>query len=80
MESKLTLVDQTRENLRRVVRGMPARERVYADVKARAATRFASMTVARIVGDKDKELVMGSYAIPGTFTRDAWEKFVQDAF
>lgn len=80
VESKLTLVDQTRENLRRVVRGMPARERVYADVKARAATRFASMTVARIVGDKDKELVMGSYAIPGTFTRDAWEKFVQDAF
>ncbi|MGC8069014.1 ImcF-related family protein, partial [Salmonella enterica] len=30
VESKLTLVDQTRENLRRVVRGMPARERVYA--------------------------------------------------
>ncbi|OWY30655.1 type VI secretion system membrane subunit TssM [Herbaspirillum robiniae] len=80
VDNKLTLVDQTRENLRRVVRGMPARERVYADVKARAATRFASMTVARIVGDKDKELVMGSYAIPGTFTRDAWEKFVQDAF
>jgi len=80
VENKLTLVDQTRDNLRRVVRGMPARERVYADVKARAATRFASMTVARIVGDKDKELVMGSYAIPGTFTRDAWEKFVQDAF
>ncbi|AKN67329.1 type VI secretion system membrane subunit TssM [Herbaspirillum seropedicae] len=79
-ENKLTLVDQTRENLRHVVRGMPARERVYADVKARAATRFASMTVARIVGDKDRELVMGSYAIPGTFTRNAWEKFVEDAF
>ncbi|MDR6396894.1 type VI secretion system membrane subunit TssM [Herbaspirillum seropedicae] len=80
IDNKLTLVDQARENLRRVVRGMPARERVYADVKARAATRFASMTVARIVGDKDRELVMGSYAIPGTFTRDAWEKFVQEAF
>ena len=80
VDNKLTLVDQTRENLRRVVRGMPARERVYADVKARAATRFASMTVARIVGEKDKDLVVGSYAIAGTFTRDAWEKFVQDAF
>ena len=34
--SKLGLVDQTRENLRRVVRGTPARERVYADIKARA--------------------------------------------
>ncbi|HEY4317361.1 MAG TPA: type VI secretion system membrane subunit TssM [Herbaspirillum sp.] len=80
VENKLSLVDQTRDNLRRVVRGMPARDRVYADVKARAATRFASMTVARIVGDRDKELIVGSYAIPGTFTRDAWEKFVEGAF
>lgn len=80
MDNKLTLVDQTRENLRRVVRGMPARDRVYAEVKARASTRFPSMTVARIVGDQDKELVVGSYAIPGTFTRDAWEKYIEEAF
>jgi type VI secretion system protein ImpL len=80
IDSKLALVDQSRDSLRRVVRGMPARERVYADVKARAATRFASMTVARIVGEQDKELVLGSYAIPGTFTRDAWEQFIQQAF
>jgi type VI secretion system protein ImpL len=79
IDRKLALVDQSRVTLRRVVRGMPARERVYADVKARAATRFPSMTVARIVGEQDKELVVGSYAIPGTFTRDAWEKFVQPA-
>ena len=80
LDSKLSLVDQTRENLRRVVRGMPARDRVYADVKARAATRFPTMTVARVVGDQDKNLIVGSYAIPGTFTRDAWEKFVEGAF
>ena len=80
IDSKLTLVDQTRDSLRRVVRGMPARERVYADVKARAATRFPSVTVARIVGEQDKELVLGSYAIAGTFTRDAWEKYIQQAF
>jgi type VI secretion system protein ImpL len=80
LEPKLALVDQARENLKRVVRGMPARERVYADVKARAATRFPTMTVARIVGEQDKELVLGSYAIPGTFTREAWEGFVRDAF
>jgi type VI secretion system protein ImpL len=36
IDNRLALVDQTRDNLRRVVRGMPARERVYADVKARA--------------------------------------------
>jgi type VI secretion system protein ImpL len=59
---------------------MPARERVYADVKARAATRYPTMTVARIVGEQDKELVLGSYAIPGTFTREAWEGYVKEAF
>ena len=80
LEARLALVDQTRDTLRRVVGGMPARERVYADVKARAATRFPSMTVARIVGEQDKELVVGSYAIPGTFTREAWEKYIQEAF
>jgi type VI secretion system protein ImpL len=80
IDTRLALVDQTRDNLRRVVRGMPARERVYADVKARAATRYPSITVARIVGDQDKELVLGSYAISGAFTRQAWEGFVQQAF
>jgi type VI secretion system protein ImpL len=80
LDNKLALVDQNRDKLRRVVRGMPARERVYADVKARAATRYPSMTVARIVGDQDKELMLGSYAIPGSFTREAWEGYVQDAF
>ncbi|MEO5659856.1 MAG: type VI secretion system membrane subunit TssM [Polaromonas sp.] len=80
VENKLTLVDQSRETLRRVVRGMPARERVYADVKARASTRFAPMTVARIVGEQDKDLVAGSHAIAGTFTREAWEKYVEEAF
>ena len=78
--NNLSVVDQTRENLRRVFRGMPARDRVYADVKARAATRFAQMTVARIVGDIDRELVAGSYAIPGTFTREAWDGYVESAF
>jgi type VI secretion system protein ImpL len=80
VENKLTLVDQTRDTLRRVVRGMPARERVYADVKARASTRFPAMTVARVVGDQDKEVIAGSYAIAGTFTREAWEGFIEDAF
>ncbi|MYN15426.1 type VI secretion system membrane subunit TssM [Rugamonas sp. FT107W] len=80
IEQKLALVDQARENLRRVVRGMPARERVYADIRARANTRFPAMTVARMVGEQDQALVTGSYAIAGAYTREAWEKFVQDAF
>ncbi|MRV74337.1 type VI secretion system membrane subunit TssM [Duganella sp. FT92W] len=80
IDNKLALVDQSRDKLRRVVRGLPARERVYADVKARAATRFPSMTVARIVGDQDKDLLLGSHAVPGSFTREAWEGYVKDAF
>ena len=76
---KLGLVDSARENLRRVVRGTPARERVYADIKARAATRFPAVTVARIVGEQDQALMVGSSAVPGAFTRDAWEKFVSGA-
>ena len=80
IDLKLALVDQSRENLRRVVRGMPARERVYADIRARANTRFAAMTVARMVGEQDQGLVTGSYAVPGAYTREAWEKFVQGAF
>ncbi|GAA5162813.1 type VI secretion system membrane subunit TssM [Viridibacterium curvum] len=79
IDNKLALVDQARDNLRRVVKGMPARERVYAEIKARASTRFAPLTVARIVGDEDSRLVAGSYAISGTFTRDAWEKYVEPA-
>jgi type VI secretion system protein ImpL len=80
IDLKLALVDQSRENLRRVVRGMPARERVYADIRARANTRFPAMTVARMVGEQDQSLVAGSYAVPGAYTREAWEKFVQSAF
>ncbi|HSD36834.1 MAG TPA: ImcF-related family protein, partial [Rhodocyclaceae bacterium] len=77
IDNKLALVDSVRDNLRRVVRGMPARERVYAEIKARASTRFPPLTVARLVGDEDSKLVAGSYAISGAFTRDAWEKYIE---
>ncbi|GAB3435570.1 type VI secretion system membrane subunit TssM [Massilia solisilvae] len=76
---KLGLLDTARENLRHVVRGTPARERVYADIKTRAAVRFTGVTVAQVVGDQDKGLVAGSYAVSGAFTREAWEKYVQGA-
>ena len=79
VQLKLGLVDSARENLRRVVRGTPARERVYADIKARASSRYPSVTVARIVGPDDQALINGSYAVPGAFTREAWDKFVAGA-
>lgn len=80
LELNVGLLDQTRENLRRVIKGMPARERVYAEIKARAATRFAPVTVVKLVGEDDRNLIAGSYAVSGTFTREAWEEYVKDAF
>jgi type VI secretion system protein ImpL len=80
LDNNFGLVDRTRENLRRVVRGMPAVERVYADVKARASTRYAPLTVARIVGEKGKDSVGGSQVVAGVFTREAWEGYVDQAF
>jgi len=85
-DRNLTLVEQTRDNLRRVVRGMPARERVYSEIKARASTRFAPMTVARILGTaggagaaESDSVLAGSNAISGAFTREAWQQYVDGA-
>ncbi len=79
VQNNLALLDQTRENLRKVVRGMPARERVYSSIKARASTRYPSVTVARLVGDVPVQSLQGSYAISGAFTREAWSDFVEAA-
>ncbi len=79
IDTNLALVEQSRGKLRSVMQGMPAQERAYATIKARAATRFQTMTVARIVGENDAGVVAGSYAIPGTYTRQAWESYVEGA-
>ncbi|HET8870202.1 MAG TPA: type VI secretion system membrane subunit TssM, partial [Aquabacterium sp.] len=79
VDLNLGLVDETRENLRRVVKGMPARERVYAEIKARAATRFAPVTVVRLIGEEDRSIMAGSYAVSGAFTREAWDGYVKEA-
>jgi type VI secretion system protein ImpL len=79
LDLNLGLLDQTRESLRRVVKGMPARERVYGEIKARAATRYAPVTVARLVQDADNKLVAGSHAVSGVFTREAWDGYIKQA-
>src|SRR5690606_7202445 len=80
LELKYSLVEDSREALRQVMKGTPARDRVYAQIKARAATRFSPVTVASLLGDKQTGgVVTGSHQIPGTFTRKAWEDYVQGA-
>jgi type VI secretion system protein ImpL len=80
VDSNFGLVDQTRDNLRRVVQGTPAIERAYAEIKARASTRYGAVTVSRIVGDKGRTVAAGSHAVPGTFTREAWTGYIDQAF
>ncbi|KAA3655337.1 MAG: type VI secretion system membrane subunit TssM [Proteobacteria bacterium] len=79
VDNNLAIVDQTRDNLRRVVRGMPAAERVYAEIKARASTRFPPVTVASLVGPDNAAVVSGSHVVSGAFTVEAWRDYVQAA-
>jgi type VI secretion system protein ImpL len=77
--TNLALVDQTRESLRRVVKGMPARDRVYSEIKMRASARYPSITVAQIVGEQNRNLMTGNYVIAGTFTKAAWDGYISQA-
>ncbi|SPL69710.1 type VI secretion system membrane subunit TssM [Acinetobacter stercoris] len=79
LESDSLVVDQTRQVLLSVVRGMPARDRVYNEIKMRAAVRYPALTVSQIVGDVNKTVVLGSYALPGVFTQKAWDDYVATA-
>jgi type VI secretion system protein ImpL len=80
LANQLALVDTTRQNLREVARGVRGVERVYADIKTRAATRFPPITVAGLISEADKGTLAGSYAVPGTFTREAWDDYIEKAF
>lgn len=79
IEADLALVDQTREHLRQVIKGMPARDRVYAEIKMRAAVRYPAITVAQVVGEKNRHFMVGSYALSGTFTKAAWDGYISQA-
>ncbi|OTG90665.1 type VI secretion system membrane subunit TssM [Acinetobacter sp. ANC 3832] len=79
LESDSQMVDQIRQVLLSVIRGMPARDRVYNELKMRAAVRFPAVTVAQIVGEANKATVLGGYALPGVFTQKAWDDYVETA-
>ncbi|MCW5581215.1 MAG: type VI secretion system membrane subunit TssM [Luteimonas sp.] len=80
IEPRRALVDDSRQVLREVMKGKPALERVYADIKTRAATRFPTITADYLIGQEaNKGAVTGSYAVSGAFSRAAWEGYVEDA-
>lgn len=73
------LVDQSRQLLLSVVRGMPARDRVYNEIKMRAAVRFPELTLLQILGENNQGMILGGYAIPGAFTQKAWDEYISAA-
>ena len=75
IDNREDLVAQSREILRGAFRRLSASERVYNELKARANTQFAPMTVGRMLNSRDLDLVIGSSALPGAFTREAWDKY-----
>jgi type VI secretion system protein ImpL len=78
IESKVILIDDTRQALNRVMRGMPARDRVYAEIKSRAATRYNQISIADMLGSEQRAL-SGSVTVPGPFTKAAWDNYVKQA-
>lgn len=79
LQADSQLVDQTRQVLLAVIRGMPARDRVYNEIKMRAAVRYPALTVSQIVGENSKGIILGSYALPGMFTHKAWTDYIETA-
>ncbi|WP_151634768.1 type VI secretion system membrane subunit TssM [Noviherbaspirillum aerium] len=79
VDNKLALVEEVREQLRESIKGTPARQRVYNEIKMRASTRFPARTVAAIVGEEHRRWMVGSHAVPGAFTHEAWDRFVANA-
>ncbi len=79
IENSAEVVASSREVLRGAFRQLSAVERVYNELKARANTQFAPMTVGRILNSRDLDVVAGSYSLPGVFTREAWDKYFRQA-
>lgn len=78
IENRADLVASSREVLRAALHRMSARERVYNELKARANTQFAPVTIGRILNNNSLNLVAASHAVPGAFTREAWDKYFRN--
>jgi len=75
IDNRVDLVAVSRDVLRGALHRLPAKERVYNELKARANTQFAPVTVGRILNNPASPAIAGSYAVPGAFTKEAWDKY-----
>jgi type VI secretion system protein ImpL len=80
VQTRIALVDDSRQVLTGVMKGQPALQRVFAQIKARASARFPTITVNTLLGEEsNRGAITGSYAIAGAFSRQAWQDYVHDA-
>ncbi|WP_293766821.1 type VI secretion system membrane subunit TssM [uncultured Aquitalea sp.] len=73
------LVSEARDTLRGSYKHLSAEERVYNEIRARANTRYAPLTVARILDNRDLDIMASSQMVEGAFTREAWNGYVKGA-
>jgi len=73
------VVEDARLVLRNASTRPQAKELVYNELKARANSRFPVLGVTRILDGKDEGIVTGAVTVPGAFTREAQERFMQEA-
>ncbi|WP_005032949.1 type VI secretion system membrane subunit TssM [Holophaga foetida] len=79
IDNRDDLITQVRNHLRGDVAHFSPLERLYSEMKAQANTRYAPITVARILNNKDMDLIGSSAAVPGSFSREAWDGFFREA-
>lgn len=79
IDNAMNIVSTTRASLKGVVKKLSSYEQLYNSLKTRGNTQFPQMSVATILQNRDGDLVAGSYAIPGSFTREAWDKYFRKA-
>jgi type VI secretion system protein ImpL len=80
LDSDALLVEQSRQILTAIATGVSARDRVYNEIKMRASVRFPALTLQQILGDEiPQSAMLGSYAVPGFYSYQAWSEYVQPA-
>lgn len=80
IRTQTALVADARSSLQQVISGMSAIKQAYAQINARAANRYAPLTVASILNNEgNTSLLTGSYAIPAAYTYEAWNGYIKKA-
>ncbi|WP_432209867.1 ImcF-related family protein, partial [Acinetobacter variabilis] len=79
LNSDAVLVEQSRQILTAITTGVSARDRVYNEIKMRASVRYPTLTLKQILEQDTQSTMLGSYAIPGFFSYQAWNEYVQPA-